>query len=451
MLDIKFIRQNPNLVKQGCQKKQVKVDIDRVLEVDKKRREILTALEDMLAQKNKASKVIASAKDEKEKQKIILEMRSLDENSDRLNKNLKETEKEFNDLMLQIPNLPLGDVPVGKDETENVVLRRVGEKPKFAEHSLISRPRSTRAFNFTPKDYLEIAEKLDLIDIKRAAKISGTRFSFLKKEAVLIEFALINLALKNLIKEKFIPVIPPIMLKEVMARGTGYFEAADSKEAYFIPEDNLYLVGTSEQSLIAMHSDEILDQIDLPRRYVGFSTCFRRESGSYGKDTKGILRVHQFDKVEMISLCKPEDSKKEHQFLLQMEEKLMKSLKIPYQVIQICTGDLGAPAAAKYDIEAWIPSENRCRETHSASNCTDFQARRLNIRYRDKFGKLNFVHTLNGTAFAIGRTLIAIIENYQQKDGSVKVPKVLQKYLPFKIIRRRELPFSSSSSLPTEA
>jgi len=420
MLDIKFIRQNPQIVKQGCQKKQVKVDIDRVLEVDKKRRETMAALENMLAQKNKASKTIATAKDEKEKQKMILEMQELDKNSDRLNKNLKETEKEFNDLMLQIPNLPQGNVPVGKDETENVVLRKVNKIPKF---------------NFKPKDYLEIAEKLDLIDIKRAAKISGTRFSFLKKEAVLIEFALINLALENLIKEKFIPVIPPVMLKTVMARGTGYFEAADKKEAYFIPEDNLYLVGTSEQSLIAMHSGEILDQIDLPRRYVGFSTCFRRESGSYGKDTKGILRVHQFDKVEMISLCNPEDSKKEHQFFLQMEEKLMKSLKIPYQVIQICTGDLGVPAAAKYDIEAWIPSENRYRETHSTSNCTDFQARRLNIRYRDKFGKVNFVHTLNGTAFAIGRTLIAIIENYQQKDGSVKVPKVLQKYLKFKEIK----------------
>jgi len=449
MLDIKFIRNNPDLVKKGAENKGVKVDIDLLLEVDKKRREILTALEDMLAQKNKASKKIAVTKDEKEKQKIILKMQELDKNSDRLNKNLKEIEKEFNDLMLQIPNLPQGNVPVGKDETENVVLRKVNKIPKFAEHSLvepkarrekklvsatISRPRSTRAFNFKPKDYLEIAEKLDLIDIKRAAKISGTRFSFLKKEAVLIEFALINLALENLIKEKFIPVIPPVMLKTVMARGTGYFEAADKKEAYFIPEDNLYLVGTSEQSLIAMHSGEILDQIDLPRRYVGFSTCFRRESGSYGKDTKGILRVHQFDKVEMISLCNPEDSKKEHQFFLQMEEKLMKSLKIPYQVIQICTGDLGVPAAAKYDIEAWIPSENRYRETHSTSNCTDFQARRLNIRYRDKFGKVNFVHTLNGTAFAIGRTLIAIIENYQQKDGSVKVPKVLQKYLPFKII-----------------
>jgi len=419
MIDVKLIRQNPDLVKKGAENKGVKVDIDRLLGVDKKRRETMMALEDMLAQKNKASKVIAGTKDEGERQKIILEMRELDTNSDRLSVNLKETEKEFNDLVLQIPNLPLDDVPVGKDEKDNIVLRKVGKVPKF---------------NFSPKDYLEIAEKLDIIDVKRAAKIAGSRFGLLKKEAALIEFALINLALENLNREKFIPVIPPVMLKEEMARGTGYFEAADKEEAYFIPEDNLYLAGTSEQPLIAMHADEILEERDLPRRYVGFSTCFRREAGSYGKDTKGILRVHQFDKVEMVSFCRPEDSKKEHQFLLEMEEKLMKSLKIPYQVVQICMGDLGVPAAAKYDIEAWLPSENRYRETHSTSNCTDFQARRLNIRYREKNGNLKFVHTLNGTVFS-QRPILAIIENYQQKDGSVKIPKVLRKYLPFKTIK----------------
>jgi len=421
MLDIKFIRNYPDKVKEACKNKQVKVDIDQLLEVDKKRREIIQALEDMRAQKNKSSKIISFTRDMKEKKKMILEMQELDKNSDRLNKKMKESEEKFNNLMLQVPNLPQEDVPVGKDDKDNVVLKEVGGKTKF---------------DFKPKDYLEIAGKSDLIDIRRAAKVSGTRFSYLKNEAALIEFALVNLAFENLIKEKFIPVIPPVMLKEEMARGTGYFEAADKREAYFIPEDNFYLVGTSEQSLIAMHSDEILEEKDLPRRYVGFSTCFRREAGAYGKDTKGILRVHQFDKVEMISLSKPEDSKKEHQFLLETEEKLMKSLKIPYQVVKICTGDLGRPAVAKYDIESWIPSENKYRETHSTSNCTDFQARRLNIRYRDKTGKLNFVHTLNGTAFAIGRTLIAILENYQQKDGSIKIPDILQKYTGFKEIKR---------------
>ncbi len=420
MLDIKFIRENPQIVKEGCQKKQVKVDIDRLLEFDKKRRKILKSLEDMWAQKNKASKKISETKSEKEKQKIISAMRKLDKNSDKLNKPLKDLENEFNNLMLQIPNLPHDGVPIGKDEKDNVVIKEWGKKTKFA---------------FKPKDYLEIAEKLDLIDVKRAAKVSGTRFGYLKREAAQIEFALINFAFDTLIKQGFIPVIPPVMLKSEMARGMGYFEQADKKEAYFLPEDDLYLVGTAEQSIGVMHTGEIFKENDLPRRYLGFSTCFRREAGSYGKDTKGIFRVHQFDKVEMFSFCHAEESKKEHQFFLEMEENLMKALKISYRIIQICTGDLGRPAAAKYDIEAWVPSEGRYRETHSTSNCTDFQARRLNTRYRDlKTKKLNFVHTVNGTAFAIGRTLIAIIENYQQKDGSILVPKVLQKYTGFKKI-----------------
>lgn len=416
MLDIKFIRNNPEKVKKGCEAKQIKVDIDLLLEVDKKRRELLQALEDMRAQKNKANEEIKRSKAQKEKEVVILKMRELDFNSDRLTKNLSDSEKEFNDLMLQVPNLPLNDVPIGKDERDNVVLREVGERPKF---------------DFRAKDYLELAENLDLIDVKRAAKISGSRFAFIKKEAVLLEFALINFVFENLIKEGFTPMSPPVMLLEEAARGTGYFEATDKKEAYFIPEDKLYLVGTSEQPLAAMHGNEIFEEKDLPKRYLGFSTCFRREAGSYGKDTRGILRVHQFDKLEMFSLANPEDSKKEHLFFLEMEEKLMRSLGIPYRVVQICAGDLGFPAAGKYDIEAWLPSENRYRETHSTSNCTDFQTRRLNIRFRDKAGKLNFVHTVNGTALAIGRTLLAIIENFQQKDGSILVPEVLQKYLNF--------------------
>ncbi|MFC1789618.1 serine--tRNA ligase [Patescibacteria group bacterium] len=418
MLDIKFIRENPKLVKQGAKNKGVDVDIDRLLEVDKKRRETLQVLEDIKAKKNKASNDIARTKDEKEKQKIIFEMRELDKNSDSLNKNFKDIEDEFSETMMKIPNIPLPDVPVGKNDKDNVVLKNVGEKTKF---------------DFKFKNYMELGENLDLIDIKRAAKVIGTRFGYLKREAALLEFALVNLAMEVLTKENFIPVIPPVMLKEEMARGMGYLEQTDKEEAYFFPKDNLYLVGTSEQSLGAMHAGEIFEEKDLPKRYVGFSTCFRRESGSYGKDTKGILRVHQFDKVEMFSFCKKEDSVKEHDFLLSMEEKLMQALKIPYQVIKISTGDLGRPAARKYDIETWLPSENRYRETHSTSNCTNFQSRRLNIRYRTKEG-LEFVHTLNGTAFAIGRTLIAIIENYQQKDGTIKIPKALQKYTGFKKI-----------------
>jgi len=415
MLDIKFIRENPEKVKEGCQKKQVKVDIDRLLEVDKKRRETLQALEDMRAQKNKASKNIPKIKDEKERKKIILEMKELDKNSDRLDLTLKELDEEFNNLMFEVPNLPLDYAPVGKNEKENVVLKEVGERPKF---------------DFQPKSYLEIAENLDLIDIKRAAKVSGTRFGYLKREAALIEFALINFAFDTLIKEGFIPVIPPVMIKPEMALAMGYLEQTDDQEAYFLPKDNLYLVGTAEQSLGPMHAGEIFEEDSLPRRYLGFSTCFRREAGSYGKDTRGMFRVHQFDKVEMFSFSKPEDSVKEHNFFLSLEEKLMSSLKLPYRVVNICTADLGRPAAAKYDIEAWLPSEKRYRETHSTSNCTDFQARRLNIRYKEKSGKTNLVHTINGTAFSM-RPLIAILEIYQRRDGGVDVPKILQKYTGF--------------------
>ena len=420
MLDIKFIRENPNKVKEACKNKQVKIDVGRLLKIDKEKRGIQTELEKIFAQKNKASKEISKAKDKKAKNKIISEMKKIDKKGDKLKEGLKKIKQEFEDLMYQVPNIPLDDVPVGKDEKDNVVVRKVGKKTKF---------------NFKPKDYLEIAEKLDLIDIKRAAKVSGTRFGYLKNEAALLEFALINFTFENLIKKGFIPVIPPVMMKSEKIRGMGYLEQADIEEAYYLPKDDLFLAGTAEQPIGTMHADEIFEEKNLPKRYLGFSSCFRREAGSYGKDTKGILRVHQFDKMEMFSFCKPENSIKEYKFLLEIEEKLIQLLKIPYRVLQICTGDLARPSAATYDIEAWIPSQNRYRETHSTSNCTDFQARRLNIRYRDKNNKLNFVHTLNGTAFAIGRTLIAIIENYQQKDGSVKVPEVLQKYTGFKEIK----------------
>ena len=406
MLDIKFIREHPDKVKEGCQKKQVKVDVDKLLKLDEERRQYLLQIETFRAKQNKLGK-----SEIREAQEIKAQIKQIEPE-------LEKIKKELSSLMLQIPNLPLDDVPVGKDEKDNVVIKEWGKKPKF---------------QFQPKDYLEIAEKLDIIDVKRAAKVSGTRFGYLKREAALLEFALINLTFDTLIKEKFIPVIPPVMLKEAMARGTGYFEAVDKEDAYYLPKDDLYLVGTSEQSIGVMHADEIFEEKALPRRYAGFSTCFRREAGSYGKDTKGILRVHQFDKIEMFSFCHPEKSKEEHQFILNMEEKLMKALNVPYRVVQMCTSDIAFPQAAKYDIEAWLPSEGCYRETHSTSTCTDFQARRLNIRYRGKKG-LEFVHTINGTAFAMGRTLIAIVENYQQKDGSILVPKALQKYTGFKKI-----------------
>ena len=323
---------------------------------------------------------------------------------------------------MQIPNLPLDNVPIGSDDSANVIIRERGKKPEF---------------DFKPKNYLEIAEKLDLIDIKRAAKVSGSRFNYLKNKAVLLQFALSQMIFDLLIPKNFIPIIPPVMIKYGIMQKMGYIDfEKDLAEKYFFEKDNLFLVGTSEQSIGAMHLNEVLRKKALPQRYIGFSTCFRREAGSYGKDVKGILRVHQFDKLEMFSFCEKGKSNKEHQFFLEMEEKIMHFLKIPYRVVQVCTGDLSQPSAATLDIEAWLPGQNRYFETHSCSNCTDFQARRLNIRYRDPVtNKLVFVHTINGTACAMGRMIVAILENYQQKNGFVKVPKVLQRYCGFKQIK----------------
>jgi len=415
MLDINFIRENVEVLKKACRNKNVDVDIDAVLSLDKKKREIMTEMEALKAEQNKISRggkdntaIFAQAKEIKGK---IKEMEP----------ELEKIEAELKNFLLILPNIPFEDVPVGKDDSQNIVLRKVGKPASQMFHA--------------PKDYMELGIALNLIDTERAGKVAGSRFGYIKGKLALLEFAIIKLVMDTVVKEGFTAVIPPVMLKDQMARGTGYFEATDEKEAYHLVEDQMYLVGTSEQSLVAMHADEVLNEKDLPLRYAGFSTCFRREAGSYGKDTKGILRVHQFDKLEMVIFSKPEDSIQEHKLLLSIEEKLMKALKLPYQVIGICTGDLGRPAAAKYDIECWLPSEKRYRETHSTSNCTDFQARRLNIRYRDKAGKVRFVHTLNGTAFAIGRILIMIMENYQKKDGSIEVPKALQKYAGFKVIK----------------
>jgi seryl-tRNA synthetase len=424
MIDIKIIRQDPELVKKACGDKRMPVDIDRLLEVDKAKLKNLQAVEVIQAQKNKASKEVAATKDKEAREQVIAQMRELDKGLVKLTEEQKGIEKEFNDLMLLIPNIPFESVPVGKDDSENVSIKQVGEKTKF---------------DFPSKDYLTIAEDLDLIDVKRAGKISGSRFGFIKNEAAWLEFAIVRLVFDVVTKKGFQPVIPPVMIKPEMALGMGFLEKLEGDpEAYYLQQDNQYLIATAEQPLGAMHADEVFKDSELPRRYLGFSTCFRREAGSYGKDTKGILRVHQFDKLEMFSYARPEDSKAEHELILGLEEELMQTLKIPYQVLRICTGDLGRPAAAKYDIEAWVPSEGKYRETHSTSNCTDFQARRLNIRYQDKAGKMNFVHTLNGTAFAIGRIIIAIIENYQQKDGSVLVPEALQKYLPFTVIEKKK-------------
>lgn len=421
MIDINFIRQNSDKIKQECSKKGVDFNTELFLKIDNDKRETQKKLEEIYAKKNAATKLIPTLADEKEKKKVILEMKEIDKLSDRLKQDLKKLENDFEDMLIQVPNLCLCDVPVGKDENSNIILREAGKKPKF---------------KFQPKDYMELAQKLDLIDIERASKVSGSRFGYIKKEAVFLEFALIRLAFDTLSKKGFTPIIPPVLIKPEMMQAMGYIDTEkDKEERYFLEKDNLYLVGTSEQSIGPMHKDEIFDLKELPKRYIIFSTCFREEAGSYGKDTKGILRVHQFDKAEMFSFASPEDSLKEHKLLISLEEKIMQALKLPYRLVQLCSGDLSRPSAATFDIETWFPGQNTYRETHSASNCTDFQSRRLNIRFRDKAGKLNYVHTLNGTAFAMGRIIAAIIENYQQKDGSIKIPRALQKYTKFKVIK----------------
>ena len=413
MIDIKLIRENPDIVKKKLQDRGAKIDIDKIINLDKARRGLIQEIEDLKAEKNKLSQKTGNSIQ-------VTRGKEIKEKIKTLEPELEKTEKEFNDLMLKVPNLPLDDVWIGKDERDNKVVKKWGQ-PKAGQ------PK--------PKDYLVLAEKLDIIDVDRAAKVAGSRFGYLKGGAALLEFGLIQLVLDVLMEEKFIPIFPPVMIKPEMAAGMGYLEQTGDEEAYFIEKDKLYLIGTAEQSLGTMHANEIFLEKDLPKKYCAFSTCFRREAGSYGKDTRGILRVHQFDKFEMFIFSRPEDSIKEHKLLLSLEEKLMKLLEIPYRVVQLCTADLGAPSAATYDIEAWLPGQNEYRETHSTSNCTDFQARRLNIRYKTKDGKTNFVHTLNGTAFAMGRAIIAIIENYQQKDGSIKVPKALQKYIKIKEIK----------------
>ncbi len=425
MLDIKFIRENPQIVQKASKDKGVDVNINHLLELDKKYRELFLSVQKLREERNRFARLQSphgEASGGQAKERNIEDGKKVKGELEEKEKALRTAEEELKEQLFKIPNLPKKDVKAGKDESENEILRKVGE---------------VRKFDFKVKDHLELGRKLDIIDTERAAKVSGARFTYHKNEAALLEFALIRLAFETLIKENFVPIIPPVLIRKEVMRELGYMEHGADEDVFLIPKDDLVLVGTAEHAIVSMHKDEVFNEKDLPKRYVGFSSAFRREAGSYGKDTRGILRVHQFDKVEMVSLVKEGADDKEHEFLLSMEEKLFQLLEIPYQVVKMCTGDLGFPAARKYDLEAWIPSQDKYREVTSTSTTTDFQARRLNIKYspRGEAGQdsnqKKYVHILNGTAFAVGRTLIAILENYQQKDGSVLIPKVLQNYTDF--------------------
>lgn len=419
MLDIKFVRDNPDAVKKSLRDRGTDFDLDYFLGLDERRRAKIQEVDDLRSRQNDFADAIAKAPAAERAGKIE-ESRLLKDRLGHAEFELKVLEEEFGGLIRRLPNIALPEVPIGRDERDNVVLREVGDKLHFG---------------FTPRDYMAIAEDLGVIDTERAAKVSGSRFGYIIGDLARLEMALVQLAFDRLAKKGFIPMIPPVMVRESMMAGMGYIDTPeDREERYEFEKDKLFLVGTSEQSVVPANADAVFEEKNLPRRYVAFSTCFRREAGSYGKDTKGILRVHQFDKVEMVSFTTPEGSKNEHEFLLEAEEELMQALELPYRVVALCTGDIARPSARTIDIETWLPGQNggkgEYRETHSSSNTTDFQARRLNIRYRPYGGgKPEFAHILNGTAFAIGRTLIAILENYQREDGTVAIPEALHKYM----------------------
>jgi seryl-tRNA synthetase len=400
MIDIKKLREDPDFFRRATVAKNRDVGlIDEVLRFDEQKRSLLQKVEVLRAERNKLTK-----EDIERGKALKAELAKLEEELTAVDTNLVAA-------VWKIPNPALPEVPVGKDESENVEVRKWGEIPKF---------------DFKIKSHFELGEDLDLIDTVRAGKVSGSRFGYLKNEGVLLELALVNLGLKHLVAKGFVPVFPPVLIQKQVMNGLGYNNYG-FEETYCLPEDDLCLVATAEHAIVPYFMNEVLAEQELPKRFVGFSSAFRREAGSYGKDTKGILRVHQFNKLEMVSFVKPEDAQKEHEFLLSIEEELMQMLKLPYHVVKMCTGDLGDPAAAKFDIEAWFPSEEKYRETHSVSTVTDYQARRLNIKYKGKEGN-DFVHILNGTVFS-ERPILAILENYQQPDGSVQVPEVLRDYL----------------------
>ena len=401
MLDPAILKNDIESLELNLERRNLDIDLKELTALDELRRELRFEAEKLRSEQKTLGKQIASA-DEKTKNELLDQASQMSEKVKDLFEKVDLADKNFMDIWIKIPNLISNTSPDGTSDKENSEIKKFGE---------------IRNIN-NPKDHLEIAESLGLIDVQKASEVSGSRFSYLFGDLVKIEFNLVLWAMQQLSDKGFKPTIPPVLVRENALYGTGFFPD-DAEQVYEIPNDDLYLVGTSEVPLAALHSNEILDTATLPIRYAGFSTCFRREAGTYGKDTTGIFRVHQFDKVEMFSFCDPEKSEEEHKFILSVEEELLQALEIPYRVVDVCAGDLGSSASKKYDIEAWIPSQQAYREVTSCSNTTDFQARRLNIRGKAD-GETNVLHTLNGTAIAVGRILIALIENNQTEDGKVE-------------------------------
>ena len=401
MLDPALLIDNLEILEDNVKKRGLDVNLNELIQLNEERKKSRFIAEQKRAEQKDLGKLIANSSGD-EKQDLLNQASTLSIEVKQLFEIVEQKDKDFFDKWIKVPNLISNTSPEGKTDEDNLEIKKVGDVKDFVN----------------PKSHIEIGEELGLIDVQKAAEISGSRFSYIFGDLVKIEFSLVSWGLNKLSEKGFTPTVPPVLVRENALYGTGFFPD-DAEQVYEIPNDELFLVGTSEVPLAALHSNEIVDIDNLPVRYAGFSTCFRREAGTYGKDTSGIFRVHQFDKVEMFSFCNPENSLDEHEFILSVEEELLQELEIPYRVVDVCAGDLGASASKKYDIEAWIPSQNTYREVTSCSNTTDFQARRLNIRTKDN-DSTKTIHTLNGTAIAVGRILIALIENNQTEDGEVE-------------------------------
>jgi seryl-tRNA synthetase len=415
LIDPKLLRTDPGLLRASLERRGAKVDLDRLIELDAAYRRLLQEVEAARAEQNQAGKRISEATGA-DRNEAIEAMRGLSDRLKQLEAELAEVKDSLDAGLAEVPNLVHPDAPDGSGDEANRLVRQVGTPP---------------ALDFTARDHLDIAEALGIIDVERAGKVSGSRFAFLLGAAVLLELSMVRMVMDRLMGHGFVPVIPPVLVRGEAMYGTGFFPT-DEAQVYRCAGDDLYLAGTAEVPIASMHTRETLPFETLPRRYVGFSTCFRREAGTYGKDTRGVIRLHQFDKAEMFSFCLPEESDDEHLRLLAHEEAFFQAFEIPYRVVEICAGDLAAPNYRKFDIEAWLPGSNRWLEVTSCSNDIDYQARRLSIRTRrPAAGATELVHTLNGTAVAIGRALVALLENHQQADGSVRVPAALQPYTGF--------------------
>jgi len=414
MLDIKFIRENKEIVQKGAKKKFIDIDIEKLLDLDDKRLKQLKEVEDLRSEINRVSNDIAFSKDQALKIQLIEEMRIVKEDIKQKEEKLKYIIEEWQKLMIQVPNIPDISVPDGKNEEENVEVRTWGEKT---------------VFDFVIKDHVALLESLDLADFERGTKVSGFRGYFMKNDGVLLFFAMWQYFLDYFVNQGYIPMIVPSLVRKETLMGTGYIPGGE--DDLYRTQDNEYLSGTAEVATMSYYSGEILTKESLPKKFIAFSPCFRREAGAHGKDMKGIIRVHEFFKLEQVLLCEAshEESVKFHEEMTKHIEYLMQQLVIPYRVVVNCGGDLGLGQVKKYDIEVWMPSQNKYRETHSSSYFHDFQTRRLNIKYKDENGKLKYAHSLNNTACATSRLPAAILENYQQADGSIKIPEVLKKYM----------------------